>query len=64
MAIRSGDLFCIGYGAKRFTAPLTERGYVWFVNLRPDKVRPGSWVCDECLTRVTPAQFIKHAKQH
>lgn len=38
------------------SAPLTERGWLRFVLL------PVGWICDECGTRVTVAQFARHVK--
>lgn len=44
-------------------AGLTVRGYVRFINVRPDKAH-GDWICDECLQRVTVARQPDHASKH
>jgi hypothetical protein len=47
---------------RQFKAALTPRGYVRFVNYRPD--RAYQWVCDECCKRIPLGQQEKHAKDH
>jgi hypothetical protein len=50
--------------ARQYTAPMTVRGYVVFLNIRPGVVRPQFWVCDECCERVTTAHQREHARKH
>lgn len=38
----------------------TARGFVRFVNLRPDR-KVGYWVCDTCGKKVIRSEFEKHA---
>lgn len=46
------------------TSATVARGYIRFVCLRPGKVTPGYWVCDECCERITPGNFEGHARGH
>jgi len=45
-------------------APLTARGYVRYVNIRPDLKRVQMWICDDCGGRVTEAHQLAHAQHH
>jgi hypothetical protein len=48
------------YPAVQEKAWSTARGFVRFVNLRPDR-KNGYWVCDTCGKKVTKSNFEKHA---
>lgn len=43
-----------------FRAPLTEKGFVYFVNITPKVKAPQGWICSECFQRVTWARQSKH----
>ena len=47
----------------QLASPFTARGFVRFINVRPDK-KAGDWICDECLQRVTPAKQQAHARRY
>lgn len=47
-----------------YKAPLIARGYVVFINIRPEQQKPIMYFCDECGERVTPAKQEQHAYKH
>lgn len=51
------------YPTRQLASPLTPRGFVIFVKIRPHRTQR-AWVCDECIEHVSPAQQPKHALEH
>lgn len=47
-----------------FRCATTARGFIRFVNLRPDMKSPQVYICDTCGDRVTKAKQAKHAWNH
>ena len=51
------------FPVRQLASPLTPRGFVVFVNVRPDRAH-GCWICDECGERVRPSRFGSHTAFH
>jgi len=48
---------------RQFAAPFLGRGYVRFINFRPDKHQQ-NWACDECMKIIRPSNMKQHARDH
>lgn len=61
---KTGTAFYGYYEFRQFASGYMPRGYVRFVNLRPDLKSPQVWICDSCGERVTLSKQYKHVREH